>query len=155
MLGTALGAVIGLGSGLLIDLIRSRRDNAGKWLFARRDAYAGYLSSLHEANEAMRAVSLGEHSQELTRTAAARAAFRAAGVTRAREQVILLAPADVVVAADEAFRCLRIIRDRIGEGEALADYRPALDDYADRLHGLRDVIRRDLGVRGSSPQIPL
>ena len=61
VLGTIIGAFIGLGSGLLIDLTRSRRDNAGKWLVARRDAYAGYLSSLHEANEAMRTVSLGEH----------------------------------------------------------------------------------------------
>ena len=155
VLATALGAVIGLGSGLLIDQVRSRRDDTQKWLAARRDAYVSYLSSLHDANEAMRAVALGDYSADLTRMAAARAAFRAAGVTQARERIILLAPEIVVVAADDAFRSLRALRDRIGQGEALADYEPGLADYTGRLHALRDAVRHDLGVKGSSPQIPL
>jgi hypothetical protein len=155
VLATALGAVIGLGSGLLIDQVRSRRDDAQKSLAARRDAYVSYLSSLHDANEAMRAVSLGEYSPDLTRTAAARAAFRAAAVTQARERIILLAPQTVIAAADDAFRSLRALRDRIGQGEGLADYEPVLGEYAARLHALRDALRRDLGVKGSSPQIPL
>jgi len=155
VLATVLGAVVGLGSGLLIDHVRFRRDNTAKWLSARRETYVSYLSALHEANEAMRVVSLGEHAQELSRMAAARAAFRGAKVTMTREQVILLAPEHVVIAADEAFLRLRDIRDRIGQGEDLAEYQPVLDEYARRLHGLRDAIRRDLGVPGSSPQIPL
>jgi hypothetical protein len=74
VLGTILGVVVGLGSGLLIDHVRSRRDTAEKWLTVRGEAYARYLAALHEANEAMRAVSLGEHTPALTRLAAARAA---------------------------------------------------------------------------------
>jgi hypothetical protein len=155
VVATALGAVIGLGAGLLIDQVRSRREDTQKWLAARRDAYVSYLSSLHDANEAMRAVSLGEYSPDLTRSAAARAAFRDAGLTQAREQIILLAPEAVIIAADEAFRSLRALRDRIGQGEGLADYEPVLSDYAGRLQALRDAVRRDLGVQGSSPQIPL
>lgn len=104
VVATVVGAVVGLGSGLLIDHVRSRRDNTAKWLTVRRETYASYLSALHEANEAMRAVSLGEHAQDLTRMAAARAAFRAARVTMTREQVILLAPEPVIIAADAAFR---------------------------------------------------
>ena len=73
MLATVLGAVVGLGSGLLIDHVRFRQDNTEKWLAARRETYVSYLSALHEANEAMRAVSLGEHAQDLSRMAAARA----------------------------------------------------------------------------------
>jgi hypothetical protein len=155
VLATVLGAVIGLSSGLLIESVRSRRDATEKSLAARSNAYVSYLSSLHEANEAMRAVSLGEQSQDLTLRAAARAAFRGAGVTTTREQVILLAPEPVILAADQTFRCLRTMRDRIGQGERLAEYEPALDDYASCLHALRDAIRHDLGVIGSSPRIPL
>ena len=103
----------------------------------------------------MRAVSLGQFSPDLTRLAAAREAFRAARVTQAREQIILLAPETVIAAADEAYHSLRVLRDRIGQGEGLADYQPVLDDYARRLHVLRDAVRHDLVVKGSTPQIPL
>jgi hypothetical protein len=47
------------------------------------------------------------------------------------------------------------ICDRIGQGEGLSDYEPALSEYAGRLHALRDAVRHDPGVKGSSPQIPL
>lgn len=155
LLATALGAVIGLGSGLLIDQVRFSRGNTQGWLTARRDAYVGYLSCLHDANEGLRAVSLGQYSPDLTRTAAARAAFRAAGVTQARELIILLAPGPVIAAAEEAFGSLRTLRDRIGQGEGLAEYAPALDHYGSCLHALRDAVRHDLGVKGSTLQIPL
>jgi hypothetical protein len=75
-------------------------------------------------------------------------------VTQARERIILLASETVIVAADDAFRSLRALRDRVGQGEGLADYEPVLGEYAGRLHALR-AVRRDLGVKGSSPQIPL
>ena len=155
VLATALGAVIGLGSGLLIDQVRSSRDTTQRWLTARRDAYVACPSSLHEASEAMRAVSLGQYSPDLTRVAAARAVFRAAGVTQAREQIILLAPETVIIAANEAFRSLRTLRDHIGQGEGLAEYEPVLDEYARHLQALRDAVRHDLGVKGSAPPIPL
>lgn len=141
VLATALGAVIGLGSGLLIDQARSRRDNARASLMARRDAYVRYLSSLHDANEALRAVSLDDSAAGRGRLAAARAAFQEAGITQARELVILLAPQTVVLAADQAFRSLWALRDRIGQGESLADYQPALDYYDRCLQVLRDAAR--------------
>ena len=155
VLATVVGAVVGLGSGLFIDRVRSRRDDSANWRTVRRETYVSYLSALHEANEAMRAVSLGEHAPDLTRMAAARAAFRAARVTMTREQVILLAPEPVIIAADAAFRSLRALRDQIGHGAGLADYEPVLEDYAGHLHALRDAIRRDLGVPGSAPHIAL
>ncbi len=61
----------------------------------------------------------------------------------------------MIVAADEAFRSLRTLRDHIGQGEGFAEYEPVLDDYARRLQAVRDAIRHDLGVKGGSPQIPL
>ncbi len=137
VVATVLGAVIGLGSGLLIDQVRSRRDSTEKRLTTRMEAYVSYLSSLHDANEALRAVSLGDYPQDLMRDTAARAAFRAAGVIRTREHIILLAPETVIRAADDAFRNLRTLRDRIGQGESLAEYQLALEDYAKHLYTLR------------------
>jgi hypothetical protein len=155
VLATVMGAIIGLGSALLTEHLRSGRERNERWKTIRREAYADYLSALHEANEALRAVSLGEHSPDLSRKSAARAAFRAAGVTKAREHIILVAPEPVITAAGEAFRSLRTMRDHIGQEEALAQYEPALMTYGEHLHALRDAIRHDLGVSGHTPQIPL
>ena len=69
--------------------------------------------------------------------------------------MILIAPAHVVTAADAAFQALRTMRDRIGEGRRLAEYEPVLSTYGERLHSLRSAIRRDLGVSGETPPIPL
>jgi hypothetical protein len=55
VLAMAVGAVIGLGSGLSINQVRSHQDDAQKWLIAHRNACVGYLSALHDANEAIRA----------------------------------------------------------------------------------------------------
>jgi hypothetical protein len=155
VLATAMGAIIGLGSALLTEHLRSRREHNELSTTVRREVYADYLSTLHDANEAMRTVALGEHPPDLPRKQAARAAFRAAGVTKAREHIILLAPPAVITAADQAFRSLRTIRDRIGQGEQLAQYEPVLLTYSEHLHALRDAIRHDLGVNGDTPQIPL
>ncbi|GAB3989879.1 hypothetical protein GCM10029978_116160 [Actinoallomurus acanthiterrae] len=155
VLSTVVGAVIGLGSGLLTEHLRSGRERTGQSLNARRDVYVQYLSALHDANEALRAVSLGEHAPDLTRKAAARAAFRSARITQAREHVILLAPEPVITAADSAYRSLRTLRDRIGQGEQLAQYEPVLMAYGDSLDQLRQAVRRDLGINGRSPRIEL
>jgi hypothetical protein len=152
VLATALGAVIGLGSGLLIDQVRSSRDNAQRSLTARRDAYVGYLSALHDANEAMRAVALGQYSPDLTRPGGIPGRQRHSG-TRTDHPPGTGGP--VIAAADEAFRSLRTLRDRIGQGEVLAEYEPVLANYARCLQVLRDAVRHDIGVKGSSPPIPL
>jgi hypothetical protein len=52
------------GNGKDGDRIRWRREQSDRWLSARREVYAGYLNALHEANQGMRAVSLGDFSAE-------------------------------------------------------------------------------------------
>jgi hypothetical protein len=123
----------------------------------RRDVYVAYLSALHQANEGMRAVSLGEHSAELSRELAARAAWRTAGVTQAREHVVLVAPEAVVTAADAAFLALRALRTRIAHGQDARSpgYEPVLVTYGERLQALRNAIRQDLGVAALSVQVAL
>ena len=158
MLSTVLGAVIGLGSALVGDRIRWRREQSDRWLSARREVYVGYLNALHEANQGMRAVSLGDVSSETTRDHAARAAFRRAGVNQAQEHLVLIASEPVIQAAVETSAALRQLRDRIRTGQnhhTSADYRAEFEVFSDRLHALRNAIRHDLGVAALRTQVPI
>jgi hypothetical protein len=156
-LSTLLGAVVGVGSALLVDRVKWGREQARRWQQARREAYVAYLTALHRANEAMRAVSLGEHPDGTTMELGARAAFRAGGVYETREQVILVASEPVVRAAEVVFRRLRELRDLLGQGGRLGSegYEPALVAYGDALQALRDTIRKDLGVEPLGVHPPL
>jgi hypothetical protein len=156
-LSTLLGAVVGVGSALLVDRVRWGREHTRRWQQTRREAYVAYLTALHQANEAMRAVSLSEDAADASREAVARAAFRSAGTVQAREAVVLVAPEPVVQAADAAFQRLRSLRDLIGQGHQLGSpgYEPALLAYGDSLQALRDTIRQDLGLEPLRTAIPL
>ncbi|MFI0366417.1 hypothetical protein ACH35V_00975 [Actinomadura sp. 1N219] len=157
VLSTVLGAVIGLGSVLVGDRLRWRREQSSQWLTVRREIYVGYLNALHEANQAMRAVSLGDFPPDTTRDLAARAAFRSAGVNQAQEHLVLIAPEQVVQAAVETSAALRNLRDRIrkGEGQSSADYESEFLTFSDRLHVLRNAIRQDLGVSALREHVPI
>jgi hypothetical protein len=156
-LSTLLGAVVGVGSALLVDRVRWGREHVQRWQQARREAYIAYLTALHQANEAIRAVSLGEDAADAGREALARAAFRSAGIVQAREAVVLVAPEPIVQAADLAFQRLRSLRDLIGQGHQLGSpgYEPALLAYGDSLQALRNTIRQDLGMEPLRTAVPL
>lgn len=157
MLSTVLGAVVGLGSALAGDRVRWRREQGDRWLNLRREVYVGYLNALHEANQGMRAVSLGDFPSEMSRDHAARAAFRRAGVNQTQEHLVLIASEPVIQAAVGASTALRKLRDRIraGEDHTSADYQAEFEVFSDRLHELRNAIRNDLGVATLQTQVPL
>ncbi|HSK95949.1 MAG TPA: hypothetical protein VK891_04955 [Euzebyales bacterium] len=155
-LSTLVGAVVGVGSALVVDRARWRRERHQQRQQARQDAYVAYLAALHHANGAIRAISLGPDDAG-THGATTRAAFRSAGVVEAREHVILLAPESVAVAADAVFQCLRTLRDIVAQGQQLGspDYELALRAYDDGLHALRDAIRADLGLERLQTRVSL
>jgi len=145
---TLLGTIVGASVTLLADGVRWRRDQHQRSYAMRRDAYADYLSALHGTSENIRAVSLGEHAPDVSRTLAAMAAFRSANLNAAREQLVLLAPAPVVHAADDTFRALRELRNLLTQGSDLStpDYKQVLTRYQLSLKTLRNVMRGDLGT---------
>ena len=157
MLSTALGAVIGLGSALVGDRIRWRREQDAHGLAVRREVYVGYLTALHNASQAMRAVSTGDFPPDTTRDHAARAAFRSAGVNQAQEHLVVVAPEPVIQAAVETSAALRKLRDRIrrDEGHTYVDHPSEFQIFGDRVHDLRNAIRRDLGVSALLGQVPI
>ncbi|MFI6013301.1 hypothetical protein ACIBAG_31560 [Streptomyces sp. NPDC051243] len=157
LLSTVLGALVGLGSVLLSDRIRWRRERDDRRLDTQREIYVAYLTSLHQATQAMRMVSLGDHQAGVSRDLAARAAFRDAALVQTREHIVLTAPEPVVQAADAAFRSLRTLRDRIAQGQNMHSpgYEADLAKYDDGLQALRNAIRKDLRADALRSAIPI
>jgi len=106
-----LGTLVGASVTLLADGVRWRRDQDQRRPEVLRNAYGTYLAALHATSEEIRTVSLGEHSPETSRQSAARMAFRSANLNACREQLVLLAPRQIVHAGDETFTTLRQLRD--------------------------------------------
>lgn len=154
---TLLGTIVGASVTLAADRVRWRRDQDQRRHETLRTAYGGYLAALHATSEQIRAVSLGEHEPETPRTQAARAAFRSADLSAGREQLVLLAPARIVRAGDDAFRTLRELRDIVGEGAGLdaPDYQRVLGRYQAALRQLRDTMREDLGSPALTKDVAL
>ncbi|MFH8736617.1 MULTISPECIES: hypothetical protein [unclassified Streptomyces] len=115
------------------------------------------MAALHQANQSLRMVSLGDHLAEVSRDLAARVAFRDAGLVQTREHILLTAPELVVQAADAAFRALRTLRDRIAQGQDIHSpgYEADLSNYDDQLRSLRNAIRKDLRAEALSIEMPL
>ncbi len=90
----------------------------------------------------------GEVATRRTPTWPCRASRRSANLKATREQIMLLAPAPIVRAADDTFRRLRALRDLLGQGHNFEspDYKQALNRYQLALMTLRNVMRGDLGT---------
>lgn len=137
--------------------MRWRRERSERLSSAQRDIYVAYMAALHQANQSLRMVSLGDHLAEVSRDLAARVAFRDAGLVQTREHILLTAPELVVQAADAAFRALRTLRDRIAQGQDIHSpgYEADLSNYDDQLRSLRNAIRKDLRAEALSIEMPL
>ncbi|MFC9324106.1 hypothetical protein [Kitasatospora sp. NPDC057015] len=148
LLSTLAGAVIGISATLVADRNRWRREEARHALEVRREAYTEFVSALKAAGEEMRAVALGDHMSGSARDTAVREAFRGTGLYTASERLWLVGPPQVVTAGNEAFGCLRRIRDAYARGVAVDSEEAALLIAQRRaaMGRLRARMRVDLGI---------
>ncbi|MEU6979380.1 MULTISPECIES: hypothetical protein [unclassified Streptomyces] len=148
LLSTLAGAVIGIAATLIADRNRWRREEARHALDVRRTVYTEYVTALKAAGEEMRAVALGDHRSEAVRDAAVREAVRGTGLYTASERLWLVGPPQVVAAGNEAFHCLRAIRDAYARGAAVgsADDAPLIERRRKAMAQMRRLMREDLGV---------
>jgi hypothetical protein len=146
MVSTFLGAVIGVGSTLLADRARSRRDADAKDLDALRALYTEFLGTLNRTSEALFSVAAGRVAKGTSRDAAAHEAFQRFEVYTVRERLIATGTESVILAGDVAFHRLRDLRDTVADGSGLGSERHSalLDLYGDALRSLRDGVRVDL-----------
>ncbi|WP_377267029.1 hypothetical protein [Peterkaempfera sp. SMS 1(5)a] len=148
LLSTLTGAVIGITATLVADRNRWRREEARHALEVRREVYTQYVSALKAAGEEMRAVALGDHMSRSARDAAVREAVRGSGLYTASERLWLVGPPQVVAAGNEAFRCLRAIRDSYARGVAVgsAEEAPLIAQRRKAMAEMRRHMRQDLGI---------
>jgi hypothetical protein len=111
VVGTALGAVIGLGSAFATDRIRWKRELLKDRRGVRRELYSAYIAALTEIHESMRAISGDEQLTAAERARNVHAAFQAGGPYKLRYQIAILADQAVLDASEAAFKQMRDIRD--------------------------------------------
>jgi hypothetical protein len=148
LVGTALGAVLGIGATLAGEHLRWRRTVRHNRLQDRRTMYADCLVTLRRAHEAMRLAADEDDSDPQLRAARIRQAFQASGCDEARERLVLTAPDDVSEAVDASYHALRRIRETLASGSTLAshEYDAARQAHGDATRAARTVFRRDLAA---------
>ncbi|MFE2017723.1 hypothetical protein ACFW9O_06650 [Streptomyces sp. NPDC059499] len=147
---TALGAAIGVGSTLLADRVRWRRERAGQNLDVRRQLYADYTAALSRIRTALNECAQVDIPAD-ERPLRVRELFLAPGAYEIRHQLAIVAPPEVVEAARSAFVVLRDTRDLLVEGSALDDtaYIEIEARFDAAVAELRTLMRLDLGAATS------
>jgi hypothetical protein len=147
VVGTALGAIIGLGSGFATDRIRWNREQLKDRRGVRRELYSEYIAALTEIHESMRAISRDEQLTAAERAKAAHAAFQASGPYKLRYQVAILADQAVLDASEAAFQQMRDIRDIFVSGERIESpqYQAQREAWGARLRTMQRAMREELG----------
>lgn len=131
---------------MLTDRLRSRQDESRRWNERRSEVYTRFLSALHHANEAMRAVALGDRPAS-SRPAAISEAFRNVGLYEIRPELEMVAPVEVVDAANLAFRSPRRLRDLLISGKAVdsSETGQATVEFFAKLQAATNKMRAHLG----------
>jgi hypothetical protein len=145
LVGTGLGAVIGVSATLGADRINWRRSRQDSDKTARHQVYADYLAALTRARNGLRSAARHPNTPAAERARQAEETFHD-GVYELRYRVALLAPEPVVEASVIAFRALRDLRDLVEAGSVRSDedYLRQRDVWEDALHELQRAMRADL-----------
>ena len=157
VLGTALGAVIGIGSAFVSDRVRWKREQQRDRAGVRRELYASYIAALTETHESMRAASGRDGLTAAQRADAVRDVFHDGGLYQLRYQIGVIADQQVLDAAEAAFQQMRDIRDTFAHGGRIGDpqYQEQRTAWGGVLRTLQLAMREELGstqvvLRGGS-----
>lgn len=148
LVGTGLGAVVGVGATVLGEHVRWQRTTRDSRLHDRRNMYADCLVSLRRAHEAMRLAADENHASPQERAARIRQAFQSSGCDEARERLVLTASDDVTAAIDASYHSLREVREALASGSPLTSeiYQSARQAHGDATRAARVVLRRRLSA---------
>ncbi|WP_405584594.1 hypothetical protein [Streptomyces sp. NBC_01092] len=150
--GTALGALVGVGSTLLADRARWRRDLADRTRQERRQIYVTVLTKYRLAYEAMHtaAVAAGRGADG-TRETAVQEAFRASGCDEARETALICAPQEMSDVLEDVYSTLRDLLEVFAAGDPPLGS-PELQErrlrHAEAVWAARAAMRGDLERAG-------
>ncbi|WEV25629.1 hypothetical protein OYE22_10800 [Streptomyces sp. 71268] len=143
LVGTALGATIGVGATLVADRLRWKREETTRKQDVRRQLYGEYLTALTRTRGRLKEVRRADLAVD-ERARQAAAIFLEGGAYELRYQMALTATAPVVEHSDAALRKLRDVRDRIQEGATDEELQEELHLLIRAIKTLRDAMRTDL-----------
>ncbi|MDX3855664.1 hypothetical protein [Streptomyces sp. AK02-01A] len=146
LLATVLGAAIAMGSTVLVEVRKDRREAIGEWRRSKRDLYGAYLGALSQVRGELALIILDRAMPDAERALIARQKF--AGCYELRYQLEVLAPGTVVDPALAYFRSVRRLRDGTGTGMAHGDEEceRAFREVMGALAQVRATMRLDLGT---------
>ncbi|WP_405763851.1 hypothetical protein OG539_43455 [Actinacidiphila glaucinigra] len=144
--GTALGAVLGVGTTLAAERSRWRRESSARERAVKQQLYAEYLGALSLTTHRLRDL---KRSAGLTREERAKQAGEILGSTDAyhlRYQMLIIAPGNLADAAEHAFLRMRDLRDRFDGPDVAADpeWPGMMAAVSHALDALRAAMRSDL-----------
>ncbi|MFD7665660.1 hypothetical protein [Streptomyces sp. NPDC059788] len=146
LVGTGLGAVVGVGSTLLADRVRWRREQDTRQKEVQRQLYGDYLAALERTRTHLKDL---RRLPELTpdeRARQVRAAFREGGTYELAYRIAITAPHFVVRPSEEAQRKLRDVRDALINGTECGTQSPVQVALRRAIRSLRGAMRSALGT---------
>ncbi|MFI8532830.1 hypothetical protein ACIGMX_21640 [Streptomyces aquilus] len=147
LISTLSGGVLGVGSTLVVEAVRARRERGHHYVELQRTACVRYLTALTETEAALQELALGRSTP--IANAEVVEAFRSRHVMAARYELFLVAPPGVYKAAHDAYDRLRAMRVAIATTNVVisddsADWQAIHVPYDDAFRRLRVAMRESL-----------
>ncbi|MEU5614332.1 hypothetical protein AB0H03_37515 [Streptomyces sparsogenes] len=154
---TLIGAMVGVGSTLLGETVRSKRERGHQLDQLRQQLYARYLEALTSTDGELQLLAVRQRTP--VDEVDLRAAWRGHSLLALNYEIALVAPPPVADAADTAYRALRAMRNVIGTtevtlgrrgapeggGAGAAEWDGAHREYIEAVAALRSAMRADVG----------
>jgi hypothetical protein len=150
-----VGAVFGVGTTLVTDLVRSRREQDRYWNETKRVVYARFLTSLAQAHSRMIVAAFREQSDDLRRDGVHDAFHNDPQHSDAKSllrELAIASPDHVYQAALPVYRQLRVMRELLAAQPLRpesAEYEAVRQPFFRDLETLQKVMRDDLQPKTS------
>lgn len=146
MIGTVVGALIGVSATLSSEHLRWSRGRQDTDKASKRQTYANYLAALSLTRNELRLAARTGTGPAGARSQRAAEAFKTGSTYELRYQVVLVAPGNVITASNEAFRALRRLSELVEGGALHTDdsYICERDAWEMAFAILREHMRHDL-----------
>ncbi|MFI8434438.1 hypothetical protein ACIGJO_11915 [Streptomyces sp. NPDC079020] len=146
LVATFVGASIAMGSAVLVEIRKDRRETSTEWRLGKRELYGTYLAKLAQVRSDLQLLVLDRSVPAAERTVVSRQTF--AGCYELRYQLEVFAPASVVEPAVNYFRAVRKLRDAAAAGMEDGDEEceRIFLEVMDTLADVRAAMRLDMGT---------
>ncbi|MFD5624375.1 hypothetical protein [Streptomyces yangpuensis] len=144
LFATLVGAMIAMGSALLVERRKTQRETAVEWGRTRRQLYAKFLADHAQAGSDLRNIAATPGLDVSERYRQTRAAY--AHCYTSRHELELLAPSAVVALAEECSGAVRMMRDVVSAGAQIDsdEFEELTQRYLDLRLQTRDAMRSDI-----------